>query len=145
MASFATLIIATAHPFPDGTGKAAIGVADVIIRRGLNKTLNLDTIEKKDNEFINITVPATHALYPDEYNPNVALVKSENLKNKVVINIPTQNGKETQEWINRFADNIIDKINNSDPFSKDGSNFIDFDTYKNKLAAFYKENSFNLN
>src|SRR5688572_26235116 len=77
IAAFATIMVSTAHPFPDGNGRTAVGVADVIIRRNLQRSLRLDLIEKLNVNLVSMLIPSTASMYPGRYHPEAAMERAK--------------------------------------------------------------------
>lgn len=141
VAAFCTIIIASAHPFPDGSGRAAIGVADVILRKNLGKSLDLSKVEARNNDITKIMVPGTVLMFPGKYNPNAALDRARKNPNRTervdIPNIPYM--EETNKFIVDLSASIIRSIKGFDPSNlqlREDKGTLD--EYIEKLGAFYK-------
>lgn len=82
LAVLASIVVGTAHPFPDAHGRTAVGLADVILRRYSQKKLDLTKLEKIDSreEGYKLSMAlgnASISMLPDRYNPENILKKLE--------------------------------------------------------------------
>ena len=113
--------IGAAHAFPDGTGRTAVGVVDVMLRKYLGKKLDLAKLQSCDDRLTQAMGLASLAMLPEQYNPNSIYEKMTDGEDRV-INIPlTEKNpiQEVQSFAKDFARSIVDHITQLDPKSID--------------------------
>lgn len=111
--AFIMICVGSAHAFADGSGRTAVGVADVLLRRHLQKKIDTETLKKGNKDLMKLLAIGTILMLPDEYNPNNAIDREQDL-----VQIPTtrtHNVDDVRLFTQEFADSIIKEIDSYDP------------------------------
>ncbi len=111
------LAVGAAHVFPDGTGRTAVGLADVFLRKYKNKSLDLNLLQSRDDELTRFMIIGSVIMFPGEYAPNEAIksVKDGGQRKVEIPNLSTHTLNETQSYAREFAKSIISKLDLFNP------------------------------
>lgn len=111
------LSIGSAHAFPDGNGRTAIGIADIYIRKYTGNQLDREKMQRFDKRLTIAMTIGSVLMLPSEYNPNTILNEINHGEIREVI-IPTKTTHSTryvQQFAEEYADTIISNIRYFDP------------------------------
>ena len=145
LAAIASIGISTAHIFTDGSGRTAVGVADVLLRRMLNKKLNLPAIESDNKLLEELWMNATCAVLPFGMRLKSSMDIAMGMPDKLLeVDIIPEGkidyGRQFQ-FESELADNVCQAIGDFDLDSLDKSQAdkYEFTYYAGKLSEFFQK------
>lgn len=110
------ITVGSAHAFPDGTGRSAIGLVDVMMRKYLKKSLDLEKLQPLDQRLTTSMTMGSLLMLPDTYNLNTLLqtMNPNEVKKVAIPQLKTHSLEEIQAFTKQYADNILQTVNNLD-------------------------------
>ncbi len=143
IAALITLIIGTAHPFPDGNGRTAVGVAkEYIERRITGKVIDFETLIMSNEELKKAMAISSHLLLPGKYNPLNALkaMRAAGLRDKFVKMPDPSKLEQIIPYFDEYKKSIIQFLKAYKINSGDGMD-LNIHTQIDKIANLYRKST----
>lgn len=111
IAALASAVVTSAHAFPDAHGRTAVGLAAVIIKKYTGADIDLNKVEKEDDDsklstaFARVSI----SMFPRKYNPEKNLSDLVGRGGGLVVDTPTE-GYNNLEEVKRFASEYAESI-----------------------------------
>ena len=136
LVSVMVVAIGSSHAFPDGTGRTAVGLADIMLRKYLGKTLDLKRLQKLDKRLTTPMTVGSILMLPEEWNINILLEGMHKGEVKRV-DIPrkgTHPVYQVQSFARKYAASILQHLESIDirNFGGDASQGA-FSLYKDSI------------
>ncbi len=143
IAALITVIIGTAHPFPDGNGRTAVGVAKEYIESHFSgKIIDFEQLAKSNDQLKKAMAISSHLLLPGKYNPLNALkaMRAVGLRDKIVKMPNPEKLEEVVPYFDEYKKYIINFLKGYKITSGDGID-LNIHTQIEKIANLYRKST----